>query len=233
MMMVDYIMSLDQAAPDRQALPLRGTYVTAVPEAENGKGGYLLRAAYTDRGRGALGSLTSEKIIALRNPSLNVEAADVEQGTQLLTTPRRSFNVVEDGGFVGYEGLDLTGIGEIVIGAEASDRSGAAGGVIEVRVGGPDGDVIGKTEKVVHQEVDFSAELQKRREAWEAAGKKGPEPNIWQLRQQMRPTWTVPLGDVDGVHDVYFVFRNPDIKPGQILVQLQSIEFKPVNQLSR
>ncbi len=233
MMMVDYIMSLDKPAPDRQAIPLKGSYVTEVPEAENGKGGYLLRAAYTDRGRGELGSLTSEKIIALRNPSLNVERSDVSNGTQLLTTPGRSFNVVEDGGFIAYHDLDLTGIGEIVIGAEAAERSGAAGGTIEVRLDSPDGTLIGTTEKVVHQEIDFSAELLKRREAWEAGGKKGPEPSIWQIRRTMKPTWTVPVSDTEGVHDVYFVVRNNEVKPGQILVELQSIEFKPSNQLSR
>ncbi|MGB3799815.1 MAG: c-type cytochrome, partial [Lewinella sp.] len=233
MMMVDYIMSLDQPAPDRQSVPLRGSYVTDVPAAENGKGGYLLRVAYTDRGRGELGSLTSEKIIALRNPVLPAEGSDYKEGTQLMTTPRRSFNVVEDGGFVGYRDLDLTGIGEIVINAEASERSGSAGGTIEVRLDSPDGEVIGQTEKVVHRELDYDAELMKQRQAWEAAGKKGPEPNIWQVRQSLKPTWSVPVGDTEGIHDVYFVVRNKDTKPGQILVQLETIEFKSGSRLSR
>ena len=32
------------------SIPFTGTYVTKVPAGENGKGGYLLRAAYTDKG---------------------------------------------------------------------------------------------------------------------------------------------------------------------------------------
>ncbi|PPK85327.1 cytochrome c [Neolewinella xylanilytica] len=233
MMMVDYIMSLDQPEPDRRSIPLKGSYVTAVPEAENGKGGFLLRAAYTDRGRGQLGSLTSEKIIALRNPVLWAEGADYKEGTQLMTTPRRSFNVVKDGGFVGYRQLDLTGIGEIVINAEASERAGAAGGTIEVRLDSPDGKVIGQTEKVVHLELDYDAELRKQRQAWEAAGKQGPEPSIWQVRQSLKPNWSVSVGGTEGVHDVYFVVRNTETKPGQILVQLDTIAFKSGSQLSR
>ncbi|WP_116125335.1 PQQ-dependent sugar dehydrogenase [Lewinella sp. IMCC34183] len=231
--MVDYILSLTGPGPDQQRVPLSGTYVTRVPERENGKGSYLLRAAYTDRGTGSLSPLTAEKIIPLRNPKLNVEAPDEQQGTQLLTTPGRSFNVVEDGGYVAYQNLDLTGISAIVIGAEANNRSGAAGGTIEVRLDSPDGDLLGTTERVAHQEVDLRAELTKILAAWEAGGKKGPEPNIWSIRDQFRPTFTVPVDGATGMHDVYFVVRNPEAKQGQILVELQGIEFMNTNQLSR
>ena len=233
MMMVDYIMSLGGAGPERSVIPLRGSYVTRVPEGQGDRGGYLLRAAYTDRGRGRLGSLTSEKIIALRNPSVDVEAYDETRGTQLMTTPNHSFNVVEDGGFIAFHDLDLTGIGEVEISAQANDRNDAAGGTIEIRLDSPDGKVVGSTEKVVHRELDWEAELGKERKAWIAGGKQGPEPSIRQLRRAYQPTWTAQLEPTDGMHDVYFVVRNKDVKPGQILVELWRLNFKPANQLSR
>jgi cytochrome c len=34
------------------------------------------------------------------------------------------------------------------------------------------------------------------------------------------------LEPVEGMHDVYFVFRNPAAKPGQILVQIVEIAFQ-------
>ncbi len=231
--MVDYILSLKNTGAERRQLPLAGTFVTDVPERENGKGSYLLRAAYTDRGTDQLKPLTGEKIIALRNPSLNVEKSDESRGTQLLTTPGRSFNIVEDGGFVAYNDLDLTGIGEIVIYADASTRSGAAGGRIDVRLDGPDGQLVGTTEPVSSPDIDYPAEMAKLQAAWEKGGKKGPAPSYGELRNIFRPTYTVPVSGVSGEHDVYFVVHNPQAKTGQILVQLQGIEFKHQNQLSR
>ena len=232
-MMVDYIMSLEKDDSDQQQLPLAGTYVTDVPERENGRGGYLLRAAYTDRGTGDLQPLTAEKIIALRNPHLDVENSDDSRGTQLLTTPGRSFNIVEDGGFVGYRDLDLNGIRAIVIDAEANGRSGAAGGEVEIRLDGPDGDLLGTTGMIEPLNVDVGAEYAKAKAAWEKGGKKGPEPNYGSVMAQLRREYRVDVGQAEGTHDVYFVVRNGDVKQGQILLQLRGIEFQNENRLSR
>ncbi len=232
-LMVDFILSLDDAGKEKQNLPLQGSYVTQTPAEENGKGGYLLRAAYTDKGTSQLKPLTSEKIIALRNPVLDAEQNDVEKGTQLTTTPRRSFNVVEDGGYIGYKNLDLTGISEISLHAEASTRSGAAGGVIEVHLDAPDGPLLGTTKSVASVEIDFGKEMAKMRAAWEANGKKGPEPGNQELRNKIRAVYSVPVENTAGRHDVYFVVRNPEAKTGQILVQLQDIEFKNGETLTK
>lgn len=223
---VQYIMGLNDAQSGGGAIPLSGTYVTKVPKGENGNGGYLLRAAYTDKGNDDLKSLTSEKIIALRNPTVGIENYDVAEGTHLMTTPRRSFNVIEDNAYVGFYNLDLTGISEIVIFAEASSRVDAAGGIIEVRLGTPDGTLVGTTEKVAPVEVDFRAELDKLRAEWEKGGKKGPEPNFRMVREMFRPKYAVALDGVEGIHDLYFVIKNPEVKPGQILMGMDQLVFK-------
>ncbi len=227
LLMVDYILDLDEAQQDDAAsIPLSGTYVTEVPEGQNGKGGYLLRAAYFDNGAGNLRSLADESIIALRNPVINVERYDVESGTQLLTTPGRSFYLVEDGAYVGFSNLDFTGVSEIIIVAEAPGRVDAAGGVMEVRLDDPNGTLVGTTEQIVSVDIDFRAEMGKMIAEWEAGGQKGPRPGFRDVREKFRPKWSVPLEGIEGFHDVYFVIKNAEAAEGQILVSMDEVEFK-------
>ena len=225
-LMLDYIMSLADAPADYTAIPLSGTYSTDVPKKENGKGGYLLRVAYTDKGTPTLDALTSEKIIALRNPVINPENADVAEGTQLLTTPGRSFNIMADNAFLGFNQLDLTGINAIEIGAEVDAQVNAAGGIIEIRLGSPEGTLVGKTEKLGPVEIDFDEKLKEETAKWIKGGKKGEEPNWWSVKHMFKPTYTIPVENIKGKHDVYFVFKNPALITGQILIKMNHIEFK-------
>ena len=71
-----------------------GSIVMSSPQEDNGRGEDLLRAAYKDRGTKELGCFAAEKIIALRNPVLDPEKADSSKGVMLMTTPRRSLNMV-------------------------------------------------------------------------------------------------------------------------------------------
>lgn len=224
--MVDYIMSLDEKKQEQKMVPLSGTFTTAIPTNENGKGGYLLRAAYTDRGNKGVKSLSGEKIIALRNPVLNAEHYDDAWGTQLLTTPGRSFNVNEHLGYVAYSELDLTGIQAIEINAEAPARSGASGGIIEVHLDSPEGQLLGTTEMITTVDIDFRAELEKLRAEWEKGGQKGPRPGFAEVRALLQTISIIPVQGVEGKQDVYFVIKNPDAKQGQILLQLNEFTFK-------
>lgn len=224
--MVDYILSLSTKTSEKVILPLQGTFTTNVPPTENGKGGYLLRVAYTDKGNNGLKALSSEKIIVLRNPILSAEHNDDTKGTQLLTTPSRSFNVVEHLAYVGYKGLDLTGIKEIEINAEASSRSSASGGVIEVYLDSPDGQLIGTTEMIIPIEIDFQAAMAQLIAAWEKGGKKGTRPGFREVRAMFKKTYNVSIQGVQGIHDIYFVIKNTDAKQGQILLSLEDFTFK-------
>jgi cytochrome c len=135
---------------------------------------------------------------------------------------------MEDNAHLGFKNLDLTGIGEISINAEASKRSGAAGGVIEVRLDSPDGELIGQTDTIQPSSVNIRAELRKRRAAWEAGGKKGPEPSFMSVIEELKPRFIIPLDNISGMKTVYFVFKNPNMKDGQIMVSVDEIEFKPI-----
>ncbi|SDL26300.1 cytochrome c [Catalinimonas alkaloidigena] len=196
--MVRYILSLNDAQPQR--LPLQGTYTPQVPEGESGKGGYLLRAAYTDKGAGQVPALTSEAVVVLRNPALVPEAADVKESTQLMITPGRAFYMVGDQSHLGYRQLDLTGVKQVMCRVQVSPRSGSLGGVIEVRLDAPDGTLIGKT--------DTLAPIQ---------------PQGW----RQPPTEAVaPLEPTQGRHDVYFVFRNPEAKTDRFVMNVVELEFQ-------
>jgi len=225
--MVEYILSLNDPQPERPEIPLTGNYITKVPKKENGKGGYLLRVAYADQGNNGIKAITSEKIIALRSPVINAEHYDEAEGTQLLTTPGRSFNMIQDGAWLAYKELDLTGIDKLEISAEASPRVGAAGAVIELRTGSPNGTVIGTTEKVVPVDVDYRAELQKLRATWESGGKKGPRPGFRTVRELFQKSYEIDVSSLVGLQDLYLIFKNSEAIEGQILVQMQSLSFQP------
>lgn len=225
-LIVDYIMSLIDPKPEVERIPLAGSYQTKVPEKENGKGGYLLRVAYTDKGANNLKALASEKIIALRNPKINPEHYDAAEGTQLLTTPRRSFNITKDGAWLAYYKLDLTGIEEIAVVAQASPRTGDAGGIIELHVDAPDGKLIARSENVIPEELDFRGEMQKLKKAWEDGGKKGPAPGFQEVIELLQKEYILSASELEGFQDIYLVFKNPEAKTGQSLMQLVSIKVK-------
>jgi cytochrome c len=224
-LMVDYIMSLNDPQLVPVYLPISGTFTPQAPEAAAGKGGYLLRAAYTDQGADGLKSLASEKIIALRNPVIDPEEADESKGMQILITPRRSINIIEDNAYMAFKNLDLTGVKEIKVVAEAPGRANSPGGTVEARLGSPDGELLGSSEKIEQVNIDFRAELRKMREAWEKGGQKGPRPGFGDVRDKFQPKILFPVNKV-GKHDVYFVIRNPEAKEGEILLQFDNIEFK-------
>ena len=222
---VDYIMSLSDPLLAPRQLPLSGSYTTEVPSKQNGRGGFLLRAAYSDRGNGNLSSLSSEDIIALRNPVVNPENYDVQKGTELLTTPGRSFYISEHDGYIGFKNLDLSGIASLTITAEKPTQVDGAGGLIEIHLDNPDGPLVAVSEEVTNVEIDLRAEMGKAIAAWEAGGQKGPRPSYWSVLASLRPKFTLPLENIEGTHDLYFVAKNPNAKVGQKLVQLYSIQF--------
>ncbi|MFX0556970.1 PQQ-dependent sugar dehydrogenase [Maribacter sp. CXY002] len=225
-LIVDYIIGLIEPKQEIEKIPLSGNYTTSVPKKENGKGSYLLRAAYTDKGSSNSKSLTSEKIIALRNPVISSEEYDEAEGIKLLITPSRSLKINTDGGWLAYHNIDLTGIAEITINAEASTRTQDIGGIIEVHLDSPDGPLVASTEKIAPLEIDFRQELQRMRKEWEASGKKGPEPGFRDVMALSKQNLSIDVKDITGFNNIYLVVKNPETKQGQMLLQINHLEFK-------
>jgi cytochrome c len=227
-LMVQYIMTLNDEQKSLKTLATQGTLSETIPAADNGKGGYLLRAAYTDKGTPELGMLTAEKIIALRNQSVNPEKADVQKGTNLTTTPGRTFNIVGDQAQLGFRNIDLSGIKQIDLLVQAQPRVGSVGGMIEVHLDSPDGKLIGKSDWISPKEIDFRAALQ-RANAARSTGNNGQPTapvSMAAIRRMMAITARATIEPIDGPHDVYLVFRNANAKPEQILIQVDEIIFQ-------
>jgi cytochrome c len=143
--MVSYILSLSEPKASNK-IALKGELALVKPEAQKStKGVFVVRATYVDKGNKKIAPVQSEKWVFLRAPQLDVEKADVSKGILQLITPGRSTNMVGQNPYLGYKGLDLTGISMIDISASAQARTNAAGGVIEIHLDSPTGPVIGKT----------------------------------------------------------------------------------------
>jgi cytochrome c len=236
--MVSYILGLSNKKPVSKKPALAGSFTPEAPAGDNGRGGYLLRVAYKDKGTEHLGALAAEKIIALRNPSVDPENADDQKGTVLMTTPTRSFSMVGNNSYLGYKAIDMSDIKQIEFLVGAQPRTGASGGIIEVHLDSPDGPLIGQTETIVPKDISFQRFLssnnnnnnktrnsnQQRRRPAGGGGAAGID--FSQLRRLMSISAKAPLTPAEGIHDVYFVFKNPTAKENQTIVQAVEITFQ-------
>ncbi len=222
--MVKYILNLGEKPLQAQSLPTNGAFTTKIPENENGKGSYVLRAAYTDRGTKLLSPLMSETILHLRNPALDPAKADKTKGAELLITPSKSFNLIGNDAYIGYQKLDLTGIKQITVSAQAASRVGAAGGTIEVRLGSPTGKLIGETNAIVVREQTFGPPPAATTNANNPTT--APPAQAAPRRMNQSQQAVAKIEATEGLHDVYFIFKNSKAQPNQILMSVSSIQFQ-------
>jgi cytochrome c len=235
--MVSYILSLSEPKASNK-IALKGELALVKPEAQKStKGVFVVRATYVDKGNKKIAPVQSEKWVFLRAPQLDVEKADVSKGILQLITPGRSTNMVGQNPYLGYKGLDLTGISMIDISASAQARTNAAGGVIEIHLDSPTGPVIGKTNLIEVSQGGFGGPP-----AAATPGKGAPlgtavaapatgapaagAPAQQAPRRPAPSSQKVAIQATIGEHDVYFVAVNPKAAEQQIVVQIQGIEMK-------
>jgi len=194
-----YVLSLG-AAPATPSLPVSGTYSPKVAQDSTGKGVVVLRASYTDKGAFGLLGTAAEQSVALRVPTVIVATGEVAEGVTKFSGPMAPVEVTigaKSGAYVGFKALDLTGISDVVFSASAPVQYlNSAGGKLEVRLDTPSGALLGET-PVIEPAATMGAQTM--------------------LRAPLQPT--------TGVHDVYFVFRNPQAKDGQNLLVLTTATF--------
>lgn len=214
--MVQYIMALLDEKPTVEQLQLAGDLHPILPKGEDGSGVYLLRAAYEDKGANGLKPLSGEAIIALQNPVIFPQMANYKDNTQLLTTPMTNFFLLGPEAVVGYSNIDMTGIKYINVFAQASTRSNALGGIVEMRLDSPQGTVLGVSKTVDPVTPDFR-------------GFGGPRPTtpeeIKASRRMGSAQLSFSIGAIKGKHDIYFIFKNPEAKANNIIMTLKEIEF--------
>lgn len=233
---VNYILSINNDLP--KTLPPSGSYVTSVPRDDNGKGTYILRAAYTDAGADGLPSLTTDSVIFLHSPVLLPLNADVIAGGALRDQlDEYVFLTAKRNAFIAFRDIDLTGIGKISFRLNWHLYDIYPGGLIEVRLDSPDGKLIGQT-SVEREQFNtryrgaFGGLANMTKEQEERSKRYPPiDTRKFFAPGSNKNDFTIPsvatLEPVEGKHDVYFVFRNDSAKAGESLFPLAEIEMLP------
>ena len=228
---VQYILNINEPITVK-SLPTKGSYATKVPDGQKPNGSYILRAAYKDKGTKGMKSLATEDLIVLRNATLNPEMADKSKGTQLMITPSRAFSMIGNDSYLGYSNIDLNGISEIEISAQAQTRIGAAGGIFEVRLDSPTGKLIGQSDRIEPKGMRVVptvatipvAAATTSANAQPAQPVPAPDPAARRNMGSSKLKVVIPANS--GQHDVYFVFKNDKAKETQVVMSLSGIEFK-------
>jgi cytochrome c len=185
--MVAYILSLADKKTSTPSLPVQGTYVPPAGSGDAPKGVVELRASYTDRGANGMPAITKEKAVVLRSPTVVLASGELSEGVSkqsVAELPVEITVVNRPGASVALKQVDLTGVAAVTFVAVAPAQYQAKGGKIEVRLDSPTGALLGESE-LIRPTTDQAAPPAR-------------------LRAALRPT--------SGVHDVYLVFRNADVK---------------------
>jgi len=178
-----------------------GSYTVKPQPGDKGQGVYIFRAAYTDRGANGLPGTLSENSFILRNPSINPSKYDeVVDATKMSFGSTNFILPSKSGSYISLKQIDLTGITSVDLGAAApKGQLNAIGGFIEMHIDAPDGKLLGKTDFIGDTGGGFAG---------------GGKP----VSIRVDPT--------EGVHDIYFVFKNPEAKEGGTLMIVNSTNFR-------
>ena len=131
--------------------------------------------------------------------------------------------------YLGYANIDLNGISEIEVTAQAQTRVGASGGIFEVRLDSPTGKLIGQSEKIEPKEVRMGPPAAAPAPTASANGQAAapaPTPDPAARRNMGSSKLKVAIPANLGQHDVYLVFKNDKVKETQVVMSLSGIEFK-------
>lgn len=236
----NYILNIN--IQSRSALPGKGKYVLNVPSDDNGRGTYIFRAAYTDRGAGAVPPQTSDTVLVLRSPRLNPVKADVIEGGALRDQlDEYIFLTAKPDSYIGYKQVDLTNVKQILFRANWHLYDIYPGGKVEVRLDKPDGALIG--EAILERE-QFNTRY---RGLFDGLTRPTPEqrermkrypaldPSKFFARGSDKNAFTIPseavIKKAKGVHDLYFVFRHHI--PGKADALFPLAEIVLMNSISR
>jgi len=185
---VAYIRSLADTmkAPTPPSLPVRGAY-TPAGSGDAPRGVVQLRAAYTDRGANGVPAITTEQTLVLRSPTVIVASGEMSDGVSKQTDERVPVPIAvanRSGSSVALKQIDLTGVGGVTFQVVAPAQYQPKGGKIAVHLDSPTGTLLGESEPIVPTTDEM------------------PVPH----RVTVPPT--------TGMHDLYFVFTNPDATGG-------------------
>jgi cytochrome c len=196
--MVAYVLSIGQAQA-MASLPASGSYLPEVPS--NAMDGVVIvRAAYSDRGAAGLASASTEATRVLRLPTVPVHEATIEKDIMRFSGPQVPMPIVigsTKGAYVGFEDIDLTDIRHVTFMGIAPEQGlPSAGGTLELRLGSPDGTLLGETTAIT------------------------PSPGFTTMKPLM-----ASIPQTNGVHDLFVVFKNDQAQSGQPICILLTMQF--------
>jgi cytochrome c len=205
---VQYLLAIDDKTIN--AFPAKGSIATKPPDGDTGRGAFVVRAVYTDKGAGKLPAHTVDAVAVRRSPLISATRADVLSGA---TTRFEANGAVETvvgvpNSYIAFNRIDLTGIKQITLAAQAPAREDFSGGTIEVRLGSPTGAVVGQADVKSVQLQEGTAEAQ-----------------LAAVGRGRTPTFAIPIPPTSGVRDVYLLFRNDSAKADQPLISLATVTF--------
>ncbi|MEJ2003908.1 MAG: ThuA domain-containing protein [Cyclobacteriaceae bacterium] len=202
---VKYIFSLGKEAKPVKSLPVKGSYTTQIESGTPKDGVVMIRAAYTDKGGNGVPPASSVESLVLRSPNLIPAEGDEMEDVSIFNANDRKLAIVQgSGAYTMFKDIDLTGIGGVVcVVMVPVEMAGAKGGVIEVRLDGADGELVGTSEMLTPVE--------------------GP------VMQAPPKTAMIPVQGIEGRHDVYFVYKNDEAPDGETLMVHLAASFMPAN----
>jgi cytochrome c len=143
---VEYILTTGEKKSAVKSAPVKGTWEIKQASEQKEKGTYVMRAAYRDKGTASMKPLVGEEIVMLRYPNLNPELADMTKGFIKYITPAKSLNMSENGSYLGYKDIDLTGLAGFEVKVMGNPRNASAGATVEIRLDSPTGSLVGKSD---------------------------------------------------------------------------------------
>ena len=229
----NYILSFNRQVPN--TLPVQGTFRFRVPEDDNGKGTYVIRAAYTDQGAEGVPSHTTDSIILLTSPKIAPLSADrIEGGALRDQLDEYVFLTARPNSFIAFTDVDLSGIKKISFRPNWHLYDIYPGGKIEVRLGSSEGELIGSTsierEQFNTRYRGAFGGLSNMTEEQKQRSQRYPriDERKFFAPGSDKNAFTIPsvaeIKPVTGVHDIYFVFKNDQAQPSESLFPLAEIE---------
>jgi cytochrome c len=232
---VNYIMSMSREHPETG--PLKGTFVTAVPRTDDGKGSYIIRASYTDKGAPGIPSHTVDSVVILRSPELiPVDAPVIEGGALRDQLDEYVFLTARPNSFIAFKDFDLAGIKQIAFIPNWHLYDIYAGGKVEVRIDGPGGELIGETQIEPEQFNTryrglFDGLAHPTKEKQERSRRYPPlDPKKFFAAGRDKNSFVISsvakTKELKGTHDLYFIFKNDSVKSGESLFPLAEIQLR-------
>jgi len=206
-----WILSLGAPPKAVQSLPLEGTFALAPPNPAS-PGAYVFKANYRDRGAQGLPPLENGETLVLRPAMMQAEKCDHRSegvgNYRPFDNDTTTLNELKHNAYFVFRQVDLTNVGSLTLRVGYGDkRYPYAGGRMEIRTDGPNGNLLGEVKFEVNNGERMVFEERKI-----------------DLHINSFNRHSLGEGGSNPYHDLYFVFKNEE-NQGRGVVALDWVRF--------